>query len=174
MTAQALHDSQKAPRPPLTTSPLLREQHFGIAEGKPWVMTQEPNLTLAEHFAKGLFPVLYGRTEKFPGGESADDLACRAEQAIQEMVLPYVRQATEQGADGVHVAVVSHGLCINEILATLLKKDASGDKASKNYRGLMNTAWARVTVEVKVRIPAFRRYPESRTFRTGNKSWGYV
>lgn len=40
-TAQALYDAQPEPKPTFTKSLLLREQHFGIAEGRPWTFTGE-------------------------------------------------------------------------------------------------------------------------------------
>jgi len=148
-TAQALQDGQDDPKPPLTSSPLLREQHFGVAEGKPWDYRYEPNLSLEEHIAMGKFPVIHSDEEKFPGGESTNDLAIRANQAIEELILPHVQSAARQGLKGVHIAVVSHGLCISQLIAMLLKKDASG-AAAGDYRGLLNTAWTRVTIDVKV------------------------
>jgi broad specificity phosphatase PhoE len=45
-------------------SPLLREQHFGIAERKP--------------YGEGGFVRQSGRTFRFEGGESADDVRQRA------------------------------------------------------------------------------------------------
>ncbi|OSX59928.1 hypothetical protein POSPLADRAFT_1075385 [Postia placenta MAD-698-R-SB12] len=148
-TAQALRDAQKEPQPPLTTSPLLREQYFGVAEGKPWVYEMEPGVTLEEYYARGVYPVLTGRSQKFPEAESLDDLARRAEQAINGLVMPYVWQAARAGEKGIHVAIVSHGLCISELLPALLSKDASGAHPKHKYKGLLNTAWTRVTVDVK-------------------------
>lgn len=115
MTAVAVHSTQSTPQPPLTTSHLLREQHFGIAEGKHWVASANPTKTLAEHYAEGVYPTLPGRMQKFPEGESLDDLGHRADQAINELVMPHVWKAARDGRKGVHVAVVSHGLCINEV-----------------------------------------------------------
>lgn len=40
-TAQALYDAQPEPKPVFTKSLLLREQYFGIAEGRPWTFTGE-------------------------------------------------------------------------------------------------------------------------------------
>ncbi|PSR70465.1 hypothetical protein PHLCEN_2v13616 [Hermanssonia centrifuga] len=148
-TAQGVHDAQPEPKPPLTTSLLLREQHWGVAEGHPWIMVQEPGLSLEEHLARGLYPVLHERSQKFPEGESLNDLALRAEQAINEIVMPYVWQAARDGKKGIHIALVSHGLCISELVPALLKKDASGQHIGRDYRGLLNTAWTRVVLDVK-------------------------
>lgn len=114
------------------------------------MMEMDPNLTLEEHFARGLYPVLHERWQKFPEGESLDDLAARASLAIEELVMSHVRRAAREGRKGVHIALVSHGLCISELVPALLKKDSSGTHSGKNYRGLLNTAWTRITVDVKV------------------------
>ena len=134
----------------MTTSLLLREQYWGIAEGHPWTYEHTPGLTLEEHFARGIYPVMVERWQKFPEGESLDDLANRATQAIEELVMPHLKCAAKQGKTGVHIALVSHGLCISELVPALLKKDASGSDPGHHYRGLMNTAWTRVAVSVKV------------------------
>ncbi|KAI9058308.1 phosphoglycerate mutase-like protein, partial [Trametes sanguinea] len=148
-TGQAVQEAQPDPKPPLTVSPLLREQHFGVAEGHPWQWNQDPNLTLEEHFAKDIWPVLHERHQKFPEGESLDDLFERAKKAIDELIMPHVWKAAREGKKGVHVAVASHGLCISELIPALLIKDESGVHPGDKYRGLQNTAWTRVTVDVK-------------------------
>jgi broad specificity phosphatase PhoE len=148
-TAQALLDAQKFPRPPLITSDMLREQHFGIAEGEIWTLHKEPGLSFADHIAKGLYPVPCD-TDTFPEGESSEDLSRRAEKVVQELLLPHVRKAASDGTKGTHVAVVSHGLCIGEIIRTLIRMDTSEAITTMEFGGLRNTAWARVSVEVKV------------------------
>ncbi|KZT65800.1 phosphoglycerate mutase-like protein [Daedalea quercina L-15889] len=148
-TAQAVRDAHVEPQPPLTTSPLLREQHWGIAEGKPWIMEFQPGLSLEEHFARGLYPVLQSRSQRFPEGESLDDLAARAKKAVDELLMPYVWSAARGGEEGLHIAIVSHGLCISELIPSLLVRDQSGVHPGHRYRGLLNTAWTKVTVKVK-------------------------
>ncbi|KAL4251244.1 Histidine phosphatase superfamily protein [Abortiporus biennis] len=148
-TADAIHQAQPEPKPQFQSSLLLREQHWGIAEGNPWIMKLKPGLTLDEHYAQGIFPVLHERWHKFPEGESLDDLAVRAKQAIDEVVLPHVWTAAKEGMRGIHIAVVSHGLCISELIPALLRKDHSGMAPPDRYRGLRNTAWARLTVDIK-------------------------
>ncbi|TCD70896.1 hypothetical protein EIP91_001204 [Steccherinum ochraceum] len=147
-TAQAIHAAQPDPKPTFTTSLLLREQHFGVAEGQPWEMTPKPHMTLPEQIAQGIYPVLHRREEKFPQGESLDDLSGRATEAVEACVMPHVREALRSGVKGGHVALVSHGLCISEMVPALLRKDARGVAPEDKYRGLMNTAWTRVTVDV--------------------------
>ena len=94
--------------------------------------------------------MLHERSQKFPGGESIDDLYTRATQAINELVMPDVWQAAREGKTGVHIALASHGLCISELIPALLVKDESGAHPGDKYRGLHNTAWTRLTVEVQV------------------------
>lgn len=145
MTAQAIHDAQKAPKPPLITSPLLREQNFGIAEGKPWI-SELPGVSIEDHFSQGLYPRLRDPKSKFPEGESLEDLRSRAELAMKEILFPYLWQTEREGAS---VVVVSHGLFINEIVAALLRQDFGGGNRVSIYIGLRNAAWTRVTVKVK-------------------------
>ncbi|KAH9042225.1 histidine phosphatase superfamily [Lactarius pseudohatsudake] len=147
-TAQALYDHQKDPKPSFDSSELLREQNFGVAEGKPWSFESDPALTLEEHMAKGVYPVLYGDDEKFPEGESTKDLAERARTALAKFVLPHVWQVAKEGKTGIHIAIVSHGLCISELVSELLKRSAKQGRDT-DYRGLWNTAWTRVVVDIE-------------------------
>lgn len=142
-TAQAVRDAQPDPQPPFIPNPNLREQHFGIAEGYPYVLDIPEGQTEEDLFAKNIYPVLFSRSAKYPDGESLDDLARRAEVGIRECVLPHVVE------DGVHIIIASHGLCISELVPALLRldPDSPGDVA---FTGLMNTAWIRATVSVKV------------------------
>lgn len=141
-TGQAVRDAQPSPQLPFTANPNLREQHFGIAEGHPWVVEVPAGQTEEDMIANNVFPVLSSRSAKFPEGESLDDLARRAETGIKECVLPHVLE------DDVHIAIASHGLCISELIAALLRLDPDS-RRDVSYIGLLNTAWTRVTVSVK-------------------------
>lgn len=153
MTAQALRDAQPDPKPSLITSSLLREQHYGLGEGKRYDVTRDPALSLAEHFARGEYPWLRSRTERFPEGESLEDVARRAEEAIEEIVLPYVWRVAEDETEGVHVAVISHGTFIREAIAALMRKTGSIEGANpQNYRGLQNTGCTKVTININKRV----------------------
>ena len=99
--------------------------------------------------ANGVYPMLYGNDEKFPEGESINELAQRANGAITALVLPHVWQAAKEGKTGIHIAVVSHGLCISQMISELLKMSAKQDEG--DYRGLLNTAWTRVVIDIEVR-----------------------
>lgn len=153
-TAEAVLAAQPDSKPPVEKSPLLREQTRGVAEGHPWLTEPKPGLSLEEHYARNLYPIHHERWQKFPGGESIDDLACRAEQAVEEVILPHVRTAVLEGKDGFHIAVASHGLFIAEMVPALLKRDPTSTEARTVWRGMHNTGWTRVTVGIAVRSRA--------------------
>jgi len=100
------------------------------------------------------FPAIYSRTEKFPGGESLEDMAKRVDDVIDEVLLPYVWQEFE-GAGPMTVAIVSHGLFIAELVARLVKRrrdivlDGALQVEARNLRGLRNTAFTKVQVTFK-------------------------
>ena len=151
-TAQALYDAQNDHKPTFDSSELLREQHFGVAEGKPWLYSSSRNVNLEEEMAKGVYPTLHGSDDKFPGGESINELGQRAHRAITNLVLPHVWQTANEGKTGIHVAVVSHGLCISQMISELLKMSANQAIGVMNYRGLLNTAWTRLVIDIEVRM----------------------
>jgi broad specificity phosphatase PhoE len=150
MTAQAIQSQQQLGSPELVTSPLFREQHFGVAEGKPSTRKRDPNIPLSDQFDRGIYPGSLSRSEKFPEGESRDDVQDRASKGWSDVLLPFVQQAAREGNDHVHVAVISHGIFIKEALSALAKYDRTADMTACDYQWLRNTAWARVVVEVKV------------------------
>jgi len=151
----ALLNGQPDPKPPLKVDRELREQYLGDAEGHPFLVHRIPDKSLGDHFRDGRYPILFGRNERFPNGESLDDLAVRAGRFIEDLVLkPYLSRTISSGPEHVHIAVVSHGLCINELIAALLKRN-DGGSPTRDYRGLQNTAWTRVTVQVKVMFGLF-------------------
>lgn len=146
-----IQKKQPDPNIPLSTSPLLREQHFGAGEGKK-ICAKDKNLTLSLHYARGKFPAIYTRTEKFPGGESLNDMAERIKCTIDDALLPYVWQEAEGGAP-ITVAVVSHGIFIAELITRLVKRDSTyqdSDFNPRNLRGLKNTGWTKIQVTFKV------------------------
>ncbi|CAG8688661.1 1619_t:CDS:2, partial [Acaulospora colombiana] len=123
-------------------NPLLREQNFGIAEGKPWAArnpntTKDPNETEEE-----VYYTIYNRHEKFPDGESLDDLADRAEKALDQTVWSHVQEALKSGGhENIHIVVVSHGLAISELVAASL--------SGKSYSGLVNTGWTQLQIDIE-------------------------
>ncbi|KAF8231743.1 phosphoglycerate mutase-like protein [Tricholoma matsutake] len=150
MTAKTLQNAQPKPKPPIETSLLLREQHYGLGEGQHYDVRREPGLSLADHFAQSKFPPLRGRTEHFPEGESLDDVAVRAKDVVEQFAIPYIKKAAKEGTDGIHIAFVSHGMFIGEAVAVLMRKDKHNVEGinARDYRGLRNTGWTRVTVQV--------------------------
>ncbi|KAJ7250832.1 histidine phosphatase superfamily [Mycena haematopus] len=149
MTAEAIQQGQQVGSPSLLTSPLLREQNFGVAEGKPSTTKRDPDIPLAEQFNGGIYPRALSRSEKFPEGESQNDVQDRASKCWAEILLPYVQEKAKDN-NHVHVAVVSHGVFIKEALRVLAKYDCTADLSACDYQFLRNTGWARVVVEVKV------------------------
>ena len=148
--AEAIRNSQGDPKPSSEPSKLLREQKFGDAEGKPKASEVDAALTLEELMEKRVYPVLRGYKEKFPNGESAKDLNERAKTAHAKFVLPHVFQAAKEGKTGIHIAIVSHGLCISAMIYELLKMNTVQGGATNSWTdclGLLNTAWTRVVVD---------------------------
>ncbi|EJC97827.1 phosphoglycerate mutase-like protein, partial [Fomitiporia mediterranea MF3/22] len=148
-TAQAILTEQPEPKPSFSASPDVREQYFGIAEGKAWSLKMDEDTTREEMYAQGIFPILTGRSEKFPGGESLDDLQARCEKAVNELVVPLIWNAAQTGKKA-HIAIVSHGLCISELIAVLVRKDRNAQAGAHGgkWTGLMNTAWSRLTIDI--------------------------
>ena len=148
MTATVIQEKQPEPRISLIISSLLREQNFGAGEGKK-ISPKDRALSLSAHYARGKFPAIYSRTEKFPGGESFEDVAKRVDDVIDEVLIPYVWQEFEGGAP-MTVAIVSHGFFIAELVARLLKRaniDLDGSEA-RNLRGQKNTAYTKVQITI--------------------------
>ena len=96
--------------------------------------------------------MLHVSDDKFPGGESINELGQRAHRAITTLVLPHVWQAAKDGKTGIHVAVVSHGLCISRMISEFLKMSANQAIGTVDYRGLLNTAWTRLVIDIEVRM----------------------
>lgn len=150
MTAEAISDAQSHPKPPVQASALFREQNYGSGEGKRWDSQRISGLTVDEHYERGIYPALRNRSDKFPGGESLEDLADRAKEAIDKILLPYVWDEAHHEA---HIVVVSHGLFLVELITALIKRQSARDNGmvqSKDFRGMRNTAWTKVRVSVEV------------------------
>ncbi|KAG1746922.1 phosphoglycerate mutase [Suillus lakei] len=147
-TAALVLAAQPAPQPPHDfTIESIKEQNFGVAEGKPWCFPDNRTFkSLAEYMSEGKYPTPRPG-ERFTDGESDEDLATRAMQAVDDVIMPHVRSAARAGR-AEHIALVSHGLCIGALICALLKD--SGDVApTREYTGMQNTAWARVVIEIQ-------------------------
>ncbi|KAF8333530.1 histidine phosphatase superfamily [Cantharellus anzutake] len=148
-TALQVLKHQREPKPPLILTPLLREQHFGIAEGQK--ISYKRTTTLGNGSSE--FSPLEDRTSKFPQGESAEDVAIRADNFIDEFFYPLMedistlRSSEDQPQARIHIYVVSHGIAISELVAAFLRRDRHADTAqSQAWRGLRNTGWTRILV----------------------------
>ncbi|ORY34216.1 histidine phosphatase superfamily [Naematelia encephala] len=131
-TGQQIEKHQSDPKPAFTVSPLLREQHFGAAEGQAfgeksgWV--RQP-----------------GRRFKFPEGESLEDVRARANSAISQFIEPILEAHRSSPASSAHVFVVAHGIFNAEFIGALLARTTSG-ALEWGYRGMTNTGWTRMEV----------------------------
>ncbi|KAF8903110.1 histidine phosphatase superfamily [Gymnopilus junonius] len=151
-TAKVVKDKQPHSHSiPFEVSELLREQNFGSGEGKHFAK-KDKNLSLASHYARGMFPALHTRNGTFPGGESLDDVARRAEEVIDTLLSCHLIQ---EGADGKEraVAVFSHGIFIGELVAAITRRDnefaSRGGVDVRGLRGMSNTGWTRLEVTIK-------------------------
>ncbi|KAG1775107.1 phosphoglycerate mutase-like protein, partial [Suillus placidus] len=148
-TAALVLAAQPAPQPPHDfTVKSIKEQNFGVAEGKPWCFPDNrTSKSLSEYMSEGRYPTPRPG-ERFTDGESDEDLAARAMQAVNEVIMPHVRSAARAGR-AEHIALVSHGLCIGALIRALLTRDSSKVAPTREYTGMQNTAWARVVIKMQ-------------------------
>lgn len=60
-------------------------------------------------------------------------------------------QAAKEGKTGIHVAIVSHGLCISELVSELLNWDGKkGRNTGSEYGDIPNAGWNRVVIDIEV------------------------
>lgn len=169
-TASAVHERQAPPRPPLIQNDLLKEQNFGEGEGTSYlpskrasvaspqrVSASSPKRSSVSSHSEEQYGALRNDDEsRFPRGESRKEVQQRAEQVVEELLLPYAgldgdRNDTptkETTSDGppTHVLVVSHGIFIRHLVACLLKRGTVSRAATERI-SLHNTGWVRVRVE---------------------------
>jgi len=132
-----------------------------------------------------VYETIRNRHDRFTSGESLDDLALRAEDAMERLVWPHLDDAIAiahhhsdagagtntngvegvevevdgrprengevdvdvEGGLGYHVVIVSHGLCISEMVAVILRRSTNaGATAGVRFKGLVNTGWTRVRI----------------------------
>ena len=134
-----------------------------------------------------VYETIRNRYDRFTSGESLDDLALRAVDAVERLVWPHLDDAIAithhpsdagagagtntngvegvevevdgrprengevdvevEGGLGYHVVIVSHGLCISEMVAAILRRSANaGATAGVRFKGLVNTGWTRVRI----------------------------
>ncbi|GAA5908480.1 hypothetical protein JCM6882_001278 [Rhodosporidiobolus microsporus] len=138
--------NQVGDKPPFTTSPLLREQFFGEAEGAPWDAGRysSAHLPWEDHRAFRLAP----------NAESLNDVAHRADLVLRHFVIPHVlstasvpsSSSTFEGGQH-HILLVAHGIWLSEMLFALKR---AGDPTIRFVKqgGYQNTAWSRIEVEL--------------------------
>ncbi|KAG2135085.1 phosphoglycerate mutase-like protein [Suillus clintonianus] len=148
-TAGLVLAAQPAPQPPYDfTVESIKEQNFGVAEGKSWCFPDHGTpKSLAEYMDEGKYPTPRPG-ECFTDGESDEDLAARAMQAVDEVIMPHVRGAARAGRVE-HIALVSHGIYIGALICALLKRDSRNVVPTHEYTGMQNTAWARVVITIQ-------------------------
>jgi len=81
----------------------------------------------------------------------------RARRGIKELVVPIIRDAVKEKKENVHIALVSHGLCISELVSALVgldyeRRSKGQEVPDRQYAGLMNTAWTRATADLAVSV----------------------
>jgi len=132
-------------------TPLLREQHFGEAEGQIWLPpsadAKPSGPTLDPATGRRVYTVIRGRNAKFPLGESLNDVSQRVGEAFETLIMPLVRDNVDKKAGDAHVFFVSHGIAISECIAFILAKSVNGPRArTESWKGLHNTAWSRLVL----------------------------
>lgn len=140
----------------VTTTPLLREQYFGLAEGQSWRSGYATSAN-AHH----------NRGYKFEAGESLEDVHARAREVLKRCVVPWIVTAAQhrgpRGAEGEHVVLVAHGIMISELLFALSRlqdpkapcqlpvlflSNVNIPSADTRQSGHTNTGWTRFTLSL--------------------------
>ena len=72
-------------------------------------------------------------------------------------MVPIIRDTVKEKRENVHVALVSHGLCISELVSALVgldyeRRSKGQEVPDRQYAGLRNTAWTRATVGLAVGV----------------------
>ena len=74
-------------------------------------------------------------------------LAKRAGEAIDKIIIPaIVRNVGNKDPDACHLANVSHGLCISELIGDLVRRTGLREFKTGYFAGMNNTAWTRVVL----------------------------
>ncbi|KWU42920.1 phosphoglycerate mutase-like protein [Rhodotorula sp. JG-1b] len=129
---------------PFTTSPLLREQFFGEAEGAAWDAGKysSAHLPWEDHRA---FQIA-------PHAESLNDVAKRADLVLRHFILPHVLATAAVPPDASypeqhHIMLFAHGIWLSEMLFSLKR---AGDPHVRYVKsgGYANTAWTRIEIEL--------------------------
>ena len=95
--------------------------------------------TLQELFDRKIFPLLPSRQDKFPKAR-ARTASFNEQTRLQSVCRPICMKTAH---------ITSHGLCIFGAIAALLRLDSNILRYAA-LRGLLNTAWSRVQISVKM------------------------
>jgi len=120
---------------------LLREQHFGEAEGERW----DSGRCTYEGFYTN-------KALKFTDGESREDVARRAEEFVSTVLVPtwcsILGQADTSSADkehdDVHMCIVSHGIFLAELIGVLKRLAGCPGNPPTSLEHFSNTGWDRI------------------------------
>lgn len=149
------------PRPPLIRSDLLREQHFGDAEGQspawgllPSTSSETPSSSSSSYNTRDKnisYAPPVDRYTRFPNGESCEDVAQRVDAFISEFIIPHMLESLPDDNPPLNIVVVSHGIAIAELIGAFLRRDATHSLSSPGtWRGLTNTGWTQLSVSLQV------------------------
>jgi len=139
-TAMQIFEHQD-PRPVFEESPLLREQYWGFAEGRPWSAPKPTSVAMKDYF-----PLPAGRSARFPEGESREDVAARASEAIDLFIVPHIFAAQGLPEDETNIVIVAHGIFVAEMTGELLRRRSGGASEAHRFSGLVNTGWTRLVL----------------------------
>ena len=96
--------------------PVLREQDFGFYEGKPFYAKSRTS----SKSGKDDHRERYRDDPRFQDVESKDAMAVRMNRFLDNHLLPLLHNAN--GADELHIAIVSHGIILSVLWKCLLKR----------------------------------------------------
>lgn len=116
-------------------SDLLKEQHFGSVEGQPWAASRSSSAALH-----------YSRADRYPDGESRDDVAARASRAVNHLLMPHIINGKGHLEHRSNVVIVSHGIFLSELIRELFGRRACGQNDPWRSSGLVNTGWTRLVL----------------------------
>ena len=102
------------------------------------------------------------RVNRFPNGENLDDVAKRADEVFERVILPWAiladkeqQQAKEQNRETnqLHVIIVAHGIMISELSQALVRKSVSSTVVpTYRFGGVTNTGWHRFQIGLTPRL----------------------
>lgn len=107
---EVLNANRTIPPPLMVQTQSLREQHFGLAEGRDWTEAEWTN----PNKSKGAD----ARKLAFPEGESLEAVNARLTTAIRRFIVPRLealRGPEPWSGPPPHVVIVAHGISIAEV-----------------------------------------------------------